>query len=824
MPSAHSVDVINSKLSVDTVLPVTFVPKEARQANPSRYKYYEIINGKNPLDEVDVSHPPPPPTSDEFMTIEPKVQQIKEENEKTIDSPQRTTDSKKARPCRPGWAANTLSSSTPYRRALLSDLERRTRYILDDNDYEWCEYNNIDPKDLGTLFSILEWRYVTHAINAAASSSSETGGDGGPLINALESAPRRNRGNGSTMTSANCLDAGNGGTGTSGRICAVCCKPGQKLPPSFYYKQKDYAHSIGNAESSSRGRGKKNADGSMSTAEGEEEGNVGISSYGFSCHVCNAWAHTHCWGLTKVPALSPSGWECDACFLLNIHKRRSTLRCVKCNRSGGVMIPYVSTGIVSPSARDTGGSYSGDGSHGRGKMGRASPASTPPVTAAAAIAQNKQHLPPGTDGMCHVVCALAFSDTALYAPRTVIHPSGLVDRTCRPYAYALPVNSAPSVGASLFVSSTASSTGGTVAPRRYNTKQRAQLCIFCQHEVGCVRCSYPRCFETMHPSCAADEQSLECFSASFHHQSPFLPKKDRISHDVKEKSGSTQIKQEKLSDKENTSPTINSSSSSACVYWHSCHTYCRQHFNFASRGMAGWRQLAEEAEEAALKADLAELLRRAKEDEETSEDQQHGADAVKSNYLDVGSTPIPRKRPRGRPPSAIVEQRKAYRQVVDCVTSYWQQKRRIRRSESGDQVVAINHRHLPIVSAALRPEIIKISPDTVRLSHFLSLVPEWQLWLVSAVEHELPIPDEEYTDVQTYRKEAAIGTGVSSRRAGGKGGDSDGAAAEATQLQMMQRMTSKLKEVTAAIQQQVKLRQVQVELDVAILENRCQWD
>lgn len=820
MPSAHCVDAINSKLSVDVVLPVTFVPTEAREANPSRYKRYEIINGKNPMDEVDLNHPPPSSSSSEFVTI--KVESENDNKNKHV-----CTRDDKRRPCRPNWAANTLSSSSPYRRALLSDLECRTRYVLDDADYEWCEYNNIDSKDLAKLFTILEWRYVSHAINAAASYSGEAGGNGTSLGGGLGSSSRRHRGGAVTAPSTGTNNDGNGSS--TGRICAVCCKPGQKLPPSFYYKKKEYTNSASSCESSLRG--KRDADGSVSITEEDGEGKLNISSYGFSCDVCNVWAHTHCWGLTKVPALSPSGWKCDACFLLTMHKRRSTLRCVKCNRSGGVMIPYVSTGIVSLTSFGAPSNNSSNAvtnfpiageSHGRGKTGRASPlASATTITAAAAIAQNQQHLPPGTDAMCHVVCALAFPDTEVYAPRTVIQQNGLVERTCRPYAYAVPLTGTPSGGPSAPVLGS----GGvsTNAPRRYNTKQRAQLCIFCQHEVGCVRCSYPRCFEMMHASCAADEQSLECFSASLQRQKMILSTDQDTSNE-----GSSLLKQEEELGKSENLPRPNYTiSSRACVYWHSCHTYCRQHFNFASRGMAGWRQLAEEAEEAAVKADLAELLRRAREDEEACEEQQNNGDARGSItvYEEMTTTPIPRKRPRGRPPAAIVEQRKAYRQVVDHVTAYWQQKRRTRRSESGEQVAAINYRQQPVVSAALRPEIIKISPDTVRLSHFLSLVPEWQLWLVSAVEHELPIPDEEYTDVQTYRKEAAASTGVSCRRAGGKGpGDTEDGSAESAQLQMMQRMTGKLNEITTAIQQQVKLRQLQVEVDVAILENRCQWD
>lgn len=99
-----------------------------------------------------------------------------------------------------------------------------------------------------------------------------------------------------------------------------------------------------------------------------------------------------------------------------------------------------------------------------------------------------------------------------------------------------------------------------------------------------------------------------------------------------------------------------------------------------------------------------------------------------------------------------------YRFLLPSLLWYWQGKRRIRRAESGALLLAINQRHQrPIVAAALSPALTKLSPTTVRLSHFFSLLPEWQSWLSRTVEMELPTPDEE--EIDEWESSSRVGQG-----------------------------------------------------------------
>ena len=174
------------------------------------------------------------------------------------------------------------------------------------------------------------------------------------------------------------------------------------------------------------------------------------------------------------------------------------------------------------------------------------------------------------------------------------------------------------------------------------------------------------------------------------------------------------------------------------------------------------------------------------------------------------TSPVVKKRGRGRPPVALVQQREAERELILKLHAYWLERREQRRCMSGQLVGEINARLRPVVEATLRPEIVKVSADKVRLSHFLSLVPEWQWQLVAIVEGELPLPDEEYDEVQKYRKVAHT------RRSGNTRSLYDRMSTAATQLDLICR-------ITAAMRQECRLRRTSAELEVESLRKLCAW-
>lgn len=678
MPSnLPSSDAITSTLGYESVLPVTRVSEDIRS---SKYKYFEIVAGKNPFDEEKTPTPPPASAEQLISSAAPSPSPSPTlESGAVLPSPL-LPGMAASQPRRAGWANELFAPTTPYSIVHDADLTERPRYVLDDADYAWCERRKVAPHDIELLFTLLEWEYVSRVVRVSSSPKEL-------LLIEQNSDSRR--------------------PGDLPR-CELCRLPVRPL--RFSMRQRAAA-----ADDSDK-------------SELEEE--IDPASYGFPCHDCGLHLHLQCWLLTEVPRDADS-WVCDGCWLLSQHKRKNVLRCALCGRTDGVMVPYLASATPAsppPWSDSDGGAddeehtttYRGGSSNGNGSM---------------------------PDTMCHLVCALAFPETAVFVPPTRLRRNGLVDRTCRPYVYNV-MNINPNSPAQ-------------PSRHRFPKQKKSLVCQLCEREVGmCVHCSYPRCYETIHPSCASKAHTTECF----------------ITPDAVSSSASWQ-----------------------------CFAYCPRHYNHASRGTGVWRQLSEAAESAVAKSDIAELLRRTREEEAESE----SAFSMR-----------PRKRARGRPPSAVVQQREAYRRVSAAAMGYWMKKRRERRAESGQKVALIQQHVSPIVSAVLRPEIIKVSATDVRLTHFLSLVPEWQLWLISAVEHELPVPDDEYTD-NGYRKDIARNcgspTGSSARAV------EEGEALGTTRLQQLYGMTQQLTKITDAMRSQATVRREQVEVEVEMLRLRCGW-
>ncbi|KAG8348360.1 PHD like zinc binding domain [Trypanosoma vivax] len=89
---------------------------------------------------------------------------------------------------------------------------------------------------------------------------------------------------------------------------------------------------------------------------------------------------------------------------------------------------------------------------------------------------------------------------------------------------------------------------------------------------------------------------------------------------------------------------------------------------------------------------------------------------------------------------------------LDEIKSYWVKKREDRLRQSTKLVTDIHEGRKDMLSALFRPEIMKVAATEVRLSRFAFLIPELQQYVNELVEGFLPIPDDEYDDVQEYRK------------------------------------------------------------------------
>ncbi|RNF19968.1 uncharacterized protein Tco025E_03959 [Trypanosoma conorhini] len=299
-----------------------------------------------------------------------------------------------------------------------------------------------------------------------------------------------------------------------------------------------------------------------------------------------------------------------------------------------------------------------------------------------------------TSLFCHIVCALTFGELAIDVKQRVVHPA-----------------------------------------KRARKSDRLAYCVFCHGDSTGARerCHHPRCFESMHPSCAQQAGTLECY---------------RAPHDA-----------------------------AASGPWAGCHLYCRAHFGVVVDAELGLARVGELAE--------AEALRRV-----TLEDIS-------------GSTRPPR---RGRPPNA-----KFTAANLEAVKKYWVEKRLRRHHEGLKKAKSIREGKSDIVSVALRPEVMKITPTEVRLARFVCLIPELQYYVNATVEGVLPIPDEEYDDVEEYRKNHSR-----TRYANNS----------SRLYEKLQSVASHMKvfcELADLLHQRAVLRRELVESDLQLLEARCPW-
>lgn len=909
MPSNYSVQSIASKISFETVLPVTYVDEEVRVGSGSKYKRYDIIDGKNPFDEADLLHPPPP-SRDTLTSGRKEVAPMTEEVEEHTASRRRPRTGHEhhgeelGKTRRPGWAAAWFSSAHPFQRVTLADLETLAVYMLDDEDYEWCEQQNahkqrssadflMQPEGIRSVFTLLEREYVLAACGAAYATfygtvNAENAASLSALSGALpfaSDAPATlasfKRGEEALHEVQRVRQVGE----ATRPLCALCNRPVYLAAAGAQAGEDSEKLDLPKAAAASRGgRGRGRGRGRAFRPRGPPPrarkaaavaprlspseallsgGALPEEVFGFPCEHCGVWAHVHCWGLTASPP-SPASWRCDACFFMEQHPRRVSTRCMLCDRSGGVLIAHVSfPPSPSPaSAASLGISCSSGGAAASAALTEGSPLSSRRSGArSAAAAEPLAHaspplttwtphahrFPSGMDGLCHLLCALALPHVEVSAPHGA--PPRLEDwtssRAWRLFAYALanPVPGGTPVGPNLrmlttpgayfapspgkcwvveakrrsrsasppFRADTAasaevggargssgaapsahafgleagvSSAVGPGSPTRRSHKQRSSLCLFCHHQTGqCVRCSHPNCFETVHPSCAGEAGTVECYPT-------------------------TQL-------------ASSLSPEGRSVVWRcGVLAYCETHYHSE-------RAIAEAAERAAWQASVADALfqQRCGKGEAVVPAAREGAARA------VG-------RPRRHPPSAVPVKQEALRQVCAAVRAYWRLKRRQRRWESCEHFRRIHLREWPVVSAALRPEIVKVSPTAVRLSPFLCLVPEWALWLVQHVEKELPIPDEEYEDVSAYRKKLINGSGGPrmrrrSGRVSGVYANNDGDESDADLraeredclqgLKNFQSMTTLLARIAEAMRPQAQLRGKMVRDELSMLSLLCQW-
>ncbi|RNF12880.1 hypothetical protein TraAM80_00037 [Trypanosoma rangeli] len=295
---------------------------------------------------------------------------------------------------------------------------------------------------------------------------------------------------------------------------------------------------------------------------------------------------------------------------------------------------------------------------------------------------------------CHIVCALTFGELTIDVKQRVVHPA-----------------------------------------KRARKSDRLAYCVFCHSESAGARerCHHPRCFESMHPSCAQQAGTLECYRAP-HHAHTSGP-------------------------------------------WDGCHMYCRAHFGVVLDSELGLARMGEIAE--------AEALLRV-----TMEDF-------------VGTT---RPTRRGRPPNA-----KFIVATLEAVKKYWVEKRLQRLHEGLKKAKSIREGQIDIASVSLRPEVMKITPTEVRLARFVCLIPELQHYVNATVEGVLPIPDEEYDDVEEYRKNRSR-----TRYANNS----------SRLYEKMQSIASHIhvfSELAELLHQQALLRQELVDTDLQLLEARCPW-
>ncbi|KAG5490614.1 hypothetical protein JKF63_00735 [Porcisia hertigi] len=804
-----TLDYIPSKLGYDTVIPVSIL--EDRTEFIEKCKPYDIIDGPNPLDEPEVSDVTLPQTPGVSVSSAAKVTQSGRSSgcsirksassllraEKDNHVKQETDDEEErsggaslvfTRPSRTGWAQERLAERRPYQILRSHDIETRARYVLDDMDYDWCKWHDISPESLQRGVTYLEWAYVSSLIKAAMPT---VGALGASASTTCVSVVKRNAdelqsSKKISSSSSSSPTAGNGRRTTSrlqkGRnglsagesavhVCALCSKPVQLLPSQpqtgamkggmstahpVHERPAEVRHSLG-------------APSSLPIAH-HDPGFVGGGRRGAPA------PHS------SLPVPATNGQSANASFAVafpshDFHSKG--LRCTGCGvvahlrcwclaeppkwpeawTCEGCTISARhrkrSAGVCCMCGRPGGVLLAYVSCPPKGEGKGAQLRSSSHVSAQRRSSSSSSSAIALSETVCHAVCALSIPELAVHPQDTVSPRNGSGDAPMRPYVYAT---------------------------RRLGKHKFAMTCAFCQCGVGrCVQCSHPHCFEAMHASCAAEAHTVDCESelplslAAAHSSIPCTVARNGAAplHGV--------IRP--ISSGNGCSGSLKST-----ISWSSCSLYCRRHYGYSASNSVKSAQLDHKAEAEALALDLTGLLT--------------GGDGVTS--------PVVRKRGRGRPPAALVQQREAERELIEKLRRYWLERREQRRQSSAQLVSEINARLRPIVEASLRPEIVKISVSKVRLSHFLSLVPEWQSRLVAIVEGELPLPDEEYDDAQKYRKAAHT------RRSGNTRSLYERMCGCAVQLDL-------LCQVSGVLKKQCALRRSSVEQELAALRLLSGW-
>ncbi|XQJ31934.1 PHD-zinc-finger like domain/PHD-like zinc-binding domain containing protein, putative [Leishmania guyanensis] len=799
-PKKNTVDYIPSKLGYDTAIPVTIL--EDRSDFIEKCKPYDIIDGPNPLDdsEVTVATRPRTPTAlvppaSEVILSERLIERSSRRRshsglkaEKPPATKQEREDEEEqdraafifTRPSRDRWAEERLADHRPYQLVRSSDIETYVQYVLDDVDYDWCEREKVSPESLQRGVTYLEWAYTSSLLKAARPHVTSPKDSGTAASDSVVTRHGEAAHLSSTLSSshASATVTSNGRCTYSRRqkgkdktsagdvplfLCALCSMPVPVLmsqpwtsaegcatggPNSLHERQGETTHSTGAFSSPPIARGDIRIGGRYT-------GSVSALQPPLPALHSNR-------GLSDVGAGAPDPSQ-DVQY--------KGLRCCDCGVVAHLRCWFFSEPPKRPEAWICDGCTAYARHHRRSACvccmcSRPGGVLLPYVSSAAkdnsdGVEPKSPHVSSPhalsssaaalSDMVCHAVCALSIPELSVHFHDTVLRRNGLVDMQMRPYVYAL---------------------------RRVGKPRYAMNCVFCHHGSGrCVQCSHPHCFEAMHASCAAEAHTID-----WRIESPFVPTIASFS------SASAGPPAGNSTSNGITPPVSPGSSLMSTASWTSCSPYCRKHYGYAIGNSVSSAALGRKAEAEALALDLTGLLT--------------GGDGLTS--------PVVRKRGRGRPPAAVVKQREAERDLISRIRAYWLERREQRRQSSAQLASEINARLRPIVEASLRPEIVKVSAEKVRLSHFLSLVPEWQWQLVAIVEGELPLPDEEYDDVQKFRKV------THTRHSGNTRSLYDKMCASAVQLDL-------LCQVAEAMKEQCRLRRTSVELELAALRILSGW-
>ncbi|KAG5464308.1 hypothetical protein LSCM1_00490 [Leishmania martiniquensis] len=802
-PKKSTVDYIPSKLSYDTVIPVYILAD--RSDFIEKCKPYDIIDGPNPLNEPDAVDAAA--SRGQAVLVLPAPQVIKSERASGLstrrssraalkaekaysvkrengDEGQDVTGVLFARPSRSGWSKERLQAGRPYQLVRSDDMETHVRYVLDDVDYDWCECQHVAPENLQRGMTYLEWAYASSLLKAAMPHTANPPDKSAAPCACAFTTPAEGFHSSSifTMWHEGATTIGNKKRAASSQqngkaktldedaavcLCALCSKPVHLLASQL--RSSAVGASAGGATSIREGRARATRSAGASSSLTRASGGAtlgGVRSRRVSAlnpsllgrSTKRSFTNGFAEASLPLDGLHSEGLRCSDCGVV------AHLRCWFFSELPKLPEAWTCDGCTiyarhrKRSARlccmcgRAGGVLLPYVSFPLRDDGAAADPQFSPTSTSAGLSASMGAL---SDVVCHAVCALSMPELTVHHQNTVLRRNGLIDMQARPYVYAR---------------------------RRVGKDKYGMNCEFCQRGSGrCVQCAHPHCFEAMHASCAA-----EAHTADFQVESPFFPNAFFPS------GASASAPVSGFLSAGNTEPVGPASSVGSyprsVATWTSCSPYCRKHYGYSVRNSAGSAALAQKAEAEALALDLTGLLT--------------GSDGATS--------PMVRKRGRGRPPTALVRQRELERDLISKLRAYWLERREQRRQSSAQLASEINARLRPVVEASLRPEIVKISAEKVRLSHFLSLVPEWQGQLVAIVEGELPVPDEEYDDVQTYRKVAHTRRSGNTRSLYGKMCEC------AVQLDLVC-------QVAEAMKEQCRLRRSVIEQELAALRILSGW-